>query len=83
MGRLISQRNGTDNKPILLRKYSYDLAGNLQQIDDMKMGPKIFSYDPLDRLKMVAGMDAEKFEFDPAGNILDDTRFCPITLQTF
>jgi len=58
MGRLISQRNGSQNKPLLVRKYSYDLAGNLQQIDGIKQNPKLFSYDPLDRLKVVAGMDS-------------------------
>jgi len=73
MGRLVSQRNGSQNKPILVRKYSYDLAGNLQQIDDIKQGPKLFSYDPLDRLKVVAGMDSEQFDFDPAGNIVNQT----------
>ncbi|MDH5180069.1 MAG: RHS repeat protein [Gammaproteobacteria bacterium] len=73
MGRLLSQRTANQQKPILARNYSYDLAGNLHQIEDMKQGSTWFSYDPLDRLKGVTGLQNEQFDFDPAGNILSTT----------
>jgi RHS repeat-associated protein len=71
MGRLIRQQAVKDQNPIIDRRYRYDKAGNLRQIDDFKQGVTRFHYDALDRLKAVEGQTPERFSFDPAGNLLD------------
>ena len=72
MGRLIRQQAvKQDQNPLIDRRYSYDKAGNLKQIDDLKRGTTRFHYDALDRLKAVEGLTPERFAFDPAGNLID------------
>ncbi len=82
MGRLVHQQSGkdkdqNDHSPVLSRHYRYDLAGNLQQIDDIKHGKTVFQYDALDRLSAVNNLNPEQFHFDPAGNLLDDHTTAP------
>lgn len=51
------------------RSYDYDAFGNLSQLTD---GPEQqhYVYDLLNRLKRVEGTFEETFDFDPAGNLL-------------
>ena len=72
MGRLVRQQAiKQDQNPLIDRRYRYDKAGNLKQIDDIKRGTTKFHYDALDRLKAVDGLTPERFAFDPAGNLID------------
>ena len=52
------------------RRYHYDAAGNLSQLEDSHKGSKQFFYDPLDRLTQVKGVVDEQFSHDIAGNLL-------------
>ncbi|WP_296227819.1 RHS repeat-associated core domain-containing protein [Ralstonia sp. UBA689] len=61
------------------RKYRYDTAGQLTAIDDIRRGGLSYRYDPVGRLLQAnSALGQETFDFDPAGNLLEDP-----TLRTF
>ena len=72
MKRLIRQRAVKGQTLLLERQYAYDPSGKVRQIDDEKFGKTVFKYDALGRLQTVEGLTAERFSYDPAGNLLDD-----------
>ncbi len=51
------------------RQYSYDQFGNLSQFKDNNEETN-YTYDLLNRLKLVEGGTSETFDFDPANNLL-------------
>ena len=79
MGRLLHQYAGNSHAQLLERKYRYDKAGNLRQVDDLTDGRMKFHYDALDRLQKVETSltsdskdnNVTPFTVDPAGNLLD------------
>jgi RHS repeat-associated protein len=55
----------------IVRRYSYDAAGQLDLIEDNRRGRMSYRYDPLGRLLQATNRAGhEIFAFDPAGNIL-------------
>ena len=61
------------------RQYRYDVVGQLSGIDDTRRGGLHYAYDPVGRLlQATSSLGQETFDFDPAGNLLDDP-----TLRTF
>jgi len=61
------------------RKYRYDQAGQLTDISDTRRGSLSYRYDPVGRLLQAnSALGQETFDFDPAGNLLEDP-----TLRTF
>ena len=77
-GRLRAQRTqrhdvaaqGATSAPVLGRRYAYDPAGRVAEIDDFRAGASRYVYDPADRLLQVQGLRPEHFVHDPAGNLL-------------
>ncbi|GAB2899069.1 RHS repeat domain-containing protein [Microbulbifer echini] len=78
-GRLQKLRLGKANGPvsdptqsnsILERRYQYNKAGQIAQIEDSLRGTRSYHYDALDRLTQVDGPNPEYFVHDPAHNIL-------------
>ncbi|KAA0079619.1 sugar-binding protein [Paraburkholderia sp. T12-10] len=58
--------------PIVDRRYRYDAAGQLTQIEDSAKGYIDYRYDPVGRLVEAASpWSRERFAFDPASNIVD------------
>ncbi|BFM16850.1 hypothetical protein R50073_30330 [Maricurvus nonylphenolicus] len=73
-GRLVQQQvshKGDDN-PVIQRDYKYNNAGNLQQVEDLLRGLTQYHYDNNDQLQQVKGPIEEAFNFDPAGNLLQN-----------
>ncbi|MDM5181981.1 RHS domain-containing protein [Massilia sp. DJPM01] len=79
MGRMLSQVAapggvGEGAAPLIARKYDYDASGNLLAIDDRRNGRTTYSYDVLGRiLSALQPQSDERFAFDPAHNLLDDS----------
>jgi RHS repeat-associated protein len=58
--------------PVVDRRYRYDAAGQLTQIEDSNKGYIDYRYDPVGRLIEAASpWSRERFAFDPASNIVD------------
>ncbi len=58
--------------PLSARRYRYDTAGQLTQIEDSRKGVTDYRYDPVGRLLEAIGPGGkERFAFDPASNIVD------------
>jgi RHS repeat-associated protein len=58
--------------PIVDRRYRYDAAGQLTQIEDSTKGYLDYRYDPVGRLIEAASpWSRERFAFDPASNMVD------------
>lgn len=54
----------------ILRRYRYDLSGQLTSVEDNRRGRIEYRYDPVGRLLAVNSvLGQETFAFDPAGNI--------------
>jgi YD repeat-containing protein len=52
--------------PIVARRYRYDAAGQLTEIDDSRQGVTRYQYDPVGRLiEAVSPFANERFAFDP------------------
>ena len=61
--------------PLAERRYRYDAAGLLEQIEDNRKGLTSYRYDPIGRLiEAIGPLGAERFAFDPASNIIDPGR---------
>ncbi|WP_080408543.1 glycohydrolase toxin TNT-related protein, partial [Burkholderia ubonensis] len=61
--------------PLAQRRYRYDAAGQLMQIDDSRKGLTDYRYDPVGRLlESIGPAGRERFAFDPASNIVDPER---------
>ncbi|WP_370663765.1 DUF6861 domain-containing protein [Massilia antarctica] len=79
VGRLLAQVAGhlgvgASAEPMIARRYEYDEGGNLLAIDDKRNGRKTYSYDVIGRIMSAVQPDlAERFAFDPAHNLLDET----------
>ncbi|NHZ44526.1 RHS repeat protein [Massilia sp. CCM 8693] len=79
MGRMLSQVAGRivvgeGAAPVIARKYEYDDNGNLLAIDDKRNGRTTYSYDVIGRiLSAVQPQSNERFAFDPAHNLLDES----------
>ncbi|MFN3792121.1 RHS repeat-associated core domain-containing protein [Massilia sp.] len=66
----------------ILRRYRYDLSGQLTSVEDNRRGRVEYRYDPVGRLLAAnSALGHETFAFDPAGNIqaADTARQDPIT----
>ncbi|QSB01008.1 RHS domain-containing protein [Methylomonas sp. EFPC1] len=71
LGRLLRQRvAGKGQAPLIGRQYSYDTAGKLRELDDLRQGRSQYHYDPAARLIRSEGLSPESFVHDPAGNLL-------------
>uniref|UniRef100_UPI00178C299A RHS repeat-associated core domain-containing protein n=1 Tax=Noviherbaspirillum aerium TaxID=2588497 RepID=UPI00178C299A len=58
---------------LITRRYDYDKSGELIAIDDARLGRTAYHYDALGRiLSAVHPTTQERFDFDPAHNLLDD-----------
>jgi len=72
-GELLSQRTTRPDgdRPLLQRQYTYDEAGQLQEIADSRFGKKQFEHDVNGYLKQVTHPegDIERFLYDDAGNV--------------
>ncbi|KHJ59257.1 RHS repeat domain-containing protein, partial [Burkholderia glumae] len=82
-GRLARQTVQRHQAPGALsaRRYHYDAAGQLTQIEDNRRGAVDYRYDPVGRLIEAIGPGRrERFAFDPASNIVDPGR--PETART-
>jgi len=54
----------------IVRRYRYDLSGQLTSLEDNRRGHVEYRYDPVGRLLAAnSAMGYERFAFDPAGNI--------------
>ncbi len=76
-GRIERQSIQRDKAPAALsmRRYRYDAAGQLTQIEDSRKGATDYRYDPVGRLiEAIAPGLRERFAFDPASNIVDPGR---------
>ncbi|NHZ45044.1 RHS repeat-associated core domain-containing protein [Massilia aquatica] len=79
VGRLLAQVAGhlgvgASTEPVIARRYEYDESGNLLAIDDKRNGRKTYSYDVIGRIMSAVQPNlAERFAFDPAHNLLDET----------
>jgi RHS repeat-associated protein len=66
----------------ILRRYRYDLSGQLTSLEDNRRGRVEYRYDPVGRLLAAkSALGHETFAFDPAGNIqaADTAQQEPIT----
>ncbi|MCS0582997.1 RHS domain-containing protein [Massilia pinisoli] len=67
----------------ILRRYHYDLSGQLTSLEDSRRGRIEYRYDPVGRLLAANSvLGRETFAFDPAGNIQaadDRTQQEPVT----
>ncbi|WP_246797609.1 RHS repeat-associated core domain-containing protein [Burkholderia perseverans] len=73
-GRVERQTVQREKAPAALstRRYRYDAAGQLTQIEDSRKGATDYRYDPVGRLIEAIGPGTrERFAFDPASNIVD------------
>ncbi|WP_253734562.1 RHS repeat-associated core domain-containing protein [Methylomonas sp. ZR1] len=71
LGRLLRQRAALKGQAVLIgRQYSYDAAGKLRELDDLRQGRSQYHYDPAARLIRSEGLSPESFVHDPAGNLL-------------
>jgi len=71
LGRLLRQRAALKGQAVLIgRQYSYDTAGKLRELDDLRQGRSQYHYDPATRLIRSEGLSPESFVHDPAGNLL-------------
>lgn len=76
-GRLAQRTVQRANAPAPLaeRRYRYDAAGQLVQIEDNRKGLTDYRYDPVGRLlESIGPAGKERFAFDPASNIIDPAR---------
>nr|WP_223964456.1 RHS repeat-associated core domain-containing protein [Burkholderia diffusa] len=76
-GRLAQRTVQRANAPAPLaeRRYRYDAAGQLVQIEDNLKGLTDYRYDPVGRLlESIGPAGKERFAFDPASNIIDPAR---------
>ncbi|VWC74097.1 RHS repeat-associated core domain-containing protein [Burkholderia contaminans] len=76
-GRLAQRTVQRANAPAPLaeRRYRYDAAGQLVQIEDNRRGLTDYRYDPVGRLlESIGPAGKERFAFDPASNIIDPAR---------
>ncbi|KAG8150172.1 RHS repeat-associated core domain-containing protein [Burkholderia catarinensis] len=76
-GRLAQRTVQRANAPAALaeRRYRYDAAGQLVQIEDNRKGLTDYRYDPVGRLlESIGPAGKERFAFDPASNIIDPAR---------
>ncbi|MDM5179742.1 DUF4150 domain-containing protein [Massilia sp. DJPM01] len=70
--RLSSLTLAQGNKNLRMRRYTYDVVGNLNQIEDSIRGVTSYRYDPVGQLLSSIQPDlTELFAFDPAGNLID------------
>ncbi|CAB3774180.1 sugar-binding protein [Burkholderia paludis] len=79
-GRLAQRTVQRANAPAPLaeRRYRYDAAGQLVQIEDNRRGLTDYRYDPVGRLlESIGPAGKERFAFDPASNIIDPARVEP------
>ena len=79
-GRVIQTALQRDKAPmpIVDRRYRYDAAGQLTQIEDSTKGYIDYRYDPVGRLIEAASpWGRERFAFDPASNIVDAASDAP------
>ncbi len=67
----VFNRRGKDAGPVSQRRYAYDPAGALTEVDDQMRGKSRFQYDPRKQLKQVLGNVEQQFYFDPTGNPID------------
>ncbi|MES2673807.1 MAG: RHS repeat-associated core domain-containing protein [Pseudomonadota bacterium] len=74
MGRLKNFAVQKNHTRIIDRGYDYDAAGNLTHIKDLQHGSMTVLYDPVGRVLNTACHSPEKFVYDPAGNLADDTQ---------
>ncbi len=59
---------------MVARGYEYDESGKLPAIADKRNGRKTYSYDNIGRIMSAVQLNlAERFAFDPAHNLLDET----------
>ncbi|ODC03040.1 hypothetical protein BFW38_05245 [Terasakiispira papahanaumokuakeensis] len=66
------QRQTLSRRPTIKRQYQYTVNGLLSQVQDQQRGPTQYQYDPLGRLReALAPGQAERFDFDPASNLID------------
>ncbi|WP_183085359.1 RHS repeat-associated core domain-containing protein, partial [Trinickia fusca] len=80
-GRMIRRTVQRERAPMPLaeRKYRYDAAGQLTEIEDRYQGYTDYRYDPIGRLiEAKSPVGRERFAFDPASNIVDP----PATAET-
>jgi RHS repeat-associated protein len=83
-GRVIQTALQRDKAPmpIVDRRYRYDAAGQLTQIEDSTKGYIDYRYDPVGRLIEAASpWSRERFAFDPASNIVDAPSDAPRAIQ--
>ena len=74
-GRLARQVLQGGAHKVMERKYRYDAAGQLEQIDDAHRGALRYAYDPLGRLtRAQTALGEETFRFDPASNLTQADR---------
>jgi RHS repeat-associated protein len=74
VGRLLSQVAGDGAAPVIARNYEYDRAGNLILIDDSRNGRTTYNYDAIGGILAAVQPNLdERFAFDPAHNLLDQT----------
>ncbi|MCQ9154964.1 RHS repeat-associated core domain-containing protein [Acidomonas methanolica] len=77
-GRLARQRAEKSHRPPLIdRSYRYDGADQLRELSDLALGNMAYGYDSCGRLISVEGWAEERFNFDPAGNILQGVAAAP------
>jgi RHS repeat-associated protein len=78
--RMIRQRIGKKDKPILERSYRYDRRGRLIQMNDSLRGETRYSYDGMSRLRTVEadGTPPQEFRYDGAGDLVScGIRYAP------
>ncbi|EMD9442626.1 RHS repeat protein, partial [Burkholderia cepacia] len=78
MGRLSEQVLSRDmlqpvgSSRLLVRRYRYDVSGQLTDINDTRRGQLAYRYDPVGRLlEAQSRLGHETFAFDPASNLVD------------
>ncbi len=82
MGRLTRHKaslQGKASQAIVERSYTYDAAGQLIGRTDKQRGAQAFKYDKVGYILAAlpgqgGSTKAEMFNFDPAGNLLDDSK---------
>ncbi len=67
---MLTQEGGSPH----FRNYEYHAGGELAAVKDSRRGDKVFEYDSLKRLTSSFGRVNERFEHDPAGNVLPGDR---------
>ena len=64
--------HNSTNGQAIARRYTYDAAGQLQNITDSRTGLTTYQYDAIGRLtQAMAGHATERFAFDPAHNLIE------------